>query len=268
MRQEVGMTGQPRYDTYTVSSTVLRRFWLVMGLGTALLLCQVSADDTWGPTGKFLTIACYFVLMGLLVTWVYRSATVTSPQHLTVRGPFRTRRIPWPQVQAIMIEINPGSLGSADAPQLIAVAYDAAGRRIPLPHLNEKSFANRYGSLESEVDGIRAAWLAGRGQGWAPVAHAQARAAEIAKHGIDSWMLGLSLASLSILGVAIVFAVGLIAGVRAPWPLSLIFLPQALLVIPAVVFFVSTFASMISRRRARTRVRRQQPLPETPQPPA
>jgi hypothetical protein len=246
------MTSEARYDTYTVSPTVLRAFWLVMGLGAAAVLIEVLSDDAWSAAAKVWFIAAFVVIVGLLATWAYRSATVTSPEFLTVRGLFRTRRIPWSHVQAIAVEINPGAIAESPAPQRIAVAYDAAGRRIPLPHLNEKTFAKRYGSLESEVDGIRAAWLAGRGEGWAPVAVAQAKAADMARYGINSWMVGLMWASLTLPVVAIVFAVGLIADVSAPWPLSLVFLPEAMLAIPAVVFFVAAVASLISRRRART----------------
>jgi hypothetical protein len=247
------MTGEARYDTYTVSSTVLRAFWLAMGLGTAAVLIEVSSDEAWGAAAKFWFIAAFFVIVGLLVTWAYRSATVTSPEHLTVRGLFRTRRIPWSRVQAIMIEMNPGAIAEGAAPKRIVVAYDETGRRIPLPHLNEKTFVEGYGSLESEVDSIRAAWLAGRGETWAPVAHAQARAAEMVRYGVNSWMVGLMWASLTLPVVAIVFVVGLIVGVSGPWPVSLIFQPGAFLVVPGLVFFVAAVASLISRRRARTR---------------
>jgi len=250
------MTGEARYDTYTVSSTVLRAFWLAIGLGAVAVLVEVVADDTWSAVARFGFVAGFLVIVGLLVAWAYRSATVTSPEHLTVRGLFRTRRIPWSRVQAIMIEMNPGSIAESDAPRRIVVAYDTAGRRIPLPHLNEKTFARRCGNLESEVDGIRAAWVAGRGPGWAPVAQAQAKAAEMARYGINSWMVGLMWASLTLPVVAVVFAVGLIVGASPPWPLSLIFLPEAILVVPGVVFFVAAIASLISRRRARARAPR------------
>ena len=244
---------EARYDTYTVSSGVLRAFWLAMGFGAVAVLIGVLSDDAWSAAAKFWFIAGFVVIVGLLVTWVYRSATLTSPEHLTVRGLFRTRRIPWSRVQAIMIEINPGSFAEADAPKRIVVAYDADGRRISLPHLSEKTLVERYGGLESEVDSIRAAWLAGRGEGWLPLADAQAKAADMARYGINSWMVGLAWASLTLLVVAIVFAVGLVVGVKAAWPLSLIFLPEAILVVPVVVFFVAAVASLISRRRARTR---------------
>jgi hypothetical protein len=231
---------------------VLRAFWLAMGLGAAAVLIEVMSDDAWSAAAQFWFIGGFFAVVGLLVAWAFRSATMTSPEHLTVRGLFRTRRIPWPRVQAIMIEVNPGSFAEGSAPRRIVVAYDAAGRRIPLPHLNEKTFARRYGSLESEVDGIRAAWLAARGEDWVPVAHAQARAADMARYGINSWMVGLMWASLTLPVVAIVFVVGLISGVGSPWPLSLLFRPEALLVVPAAVFFIAAVASLISRRRART----------------
>src|SRR4026207_433910 len=97
--------GEARYDTYTVSSAVLRAFWLAMGFGAVAVLIGVLSDDAWSAATKFWFIAGFFVIVGLLVTWAYRSATVTSPEHLTVRGLFRTRRIPWSRVQAIMIEI-------------------------------------------------------------------------------------------------------------------------------------------------------------------
>jgi hypothetical protein len=247
------MTGEARYDTYTVSTTVLRAFWLAMGLGAVAVAIEVLSDDAGSAAATLGFVAAFLVIVGLLVAWAYRSATVTTPEHLTVRGLFRTRRIPWSRVQAIMIEINPGAIAEGAAPKRIAVAYDATGRRVPLPHLNEKTFARRYGSLESEVDNIRAAWLAGRGEGWTPVAHAQAKAADMARYGVNSWAVGLMWASLTLPVVAIVFVTGLIVGVDAPWPWSLMFLPEALLVVPIVVFFVAAVASLIARRRARTR---------------
>src|SRR5262245_49658683 len=102
-----GMTDEARYDTYTVSSTVLWPFWLTIGLGTPVVLIAVLSDDAWSVAARFWFTAGFFAIVGLLVAWAYRSATVTSPGYLTVRGLFRTRRIPWSRVQAIMIEANP-----------------------------------------------------------------------------------------------------------------------------------------------------------------
>jgi hypothetical protein len=229
---------------------VLRAFWIAMALGTAGLLLQI-VNDGWDGTTKFWVIAAFFGILAVLVVWVYRSATVTTPRYLAIQGLLRTRRILWADVQAISIESNPGSFAQSNAPKQIVAVYDGTGKRRPLPHLNEKTFEKRYGSLESEVDAIRAAWLRHRGDGWTPVAAAQVKAQEIAHYGVNSWTVGLGWGSLSILVALVFFLVGLFGDVTAPWPLSLLFAPEGLLVLPVVTFFVVSIASLVLRRRAR-----------------
>lgn len=245
------MTGEARYDTYTVSSNVLRAVWVVIGLGAAGLLLDVTTEDGWSPAEKAWLLLGLTVIVGLLVVWVHRVATVTTPEHVAVRGLFRTRRIPWSRVQAIAIELNPGRIAESGAPNRIVVVYDDAGRRITLPHLNEKRFERRYGNLESEVDGIRAAWLAGRGEAWAPVAHVQARAAEVARRGLSPWLVGLIWAFMALPIVTVLALVTIVAELALPWPMALLAEPEAILVVPTVVYLVAAVTTLIARRWAR-----------------
>jgi hypothetical protein len=92
------MADDVRYSTYRVSENVLRAFWIAIALGTAGLLLQILNDDGWDGTTKFWIIVAFFGILAVLVAWMYRSATVTSPRYVAIRGLVRTRQIPWADV--------------------------------------------------------------------------------------------------------------------------------------------------------------------------
>lgn len=88
------------------------------------------------------------VLFPLLFVALRRSRTVTHPEHIEIRQPFGTRRIPWREIRAIEIT------GSRATGRYVLVR-EGSGRRRGLPHVNSRALGD---SLDAEVRRLYALW--------------------------------------------------------------------------------------------------------------
>ncbi|NGO13126.1 formate/nitrite transporter family protein [Streptomyces sp. HC44] len=171
------MTAEPCRRVYRFSGDwVGAWFTLVVSFGgtAALIVYGMAADGI--PAAVTIAVGAAFAVgFVLLVLLIHATATISDERHLTIRGMFRRRRTPWPEVQAIEIEANGGS---EEAPRWIAVLYDAAGGRYRLPHLNERSRQD----FARDVEELREVWMLRRGGDWVPVPAALARMTEVKRH--------------------------------------------------------------------------------------
>lgn len=220
------------------------------GLAGGAGVLQVLTDDNLaGPVQLWVSLGL-ILLVGFALVWVRVIATITRREDIAIRGLIRTRRIPWSDVQDIRVEVNPGHLAKDSAPKEIVVVYDQTGRRRTLPHVNEKNLSGHGATLSAETQRLRTTWELRRGADWAPIAQVRAKAAERARYGVSSWMVGLIAAMVAVPVAIVVFLIGLF-GDLTEGPLSFVFEPEFIMVAPLVVYFVVSIASVIRRRRAR-----------------
>lgn len=229
--------------------------WTAMAapLAGAVGLTFEMASDDGVPIAVSIAVGAAFTAMFvLLFLAIHATATISDERHLTIRGVFRSRRTPWPEVQAIETELNP-QRGSDVAPRHLAVLYDAAGGRFTLPHLNDRSRPD----FTRDVEALREVWMLRRGKDWAPVPAAAVRIAE-ARRPSPSHARPITIAALVALLVFwvgfVVEAIALMTGVHAydadhGW-IETVLHPVAWLVGLPVVTFVITLATVTARRRA------------------
>jgi hypothetical protein len=243
------------YEQYGVADSTFRLIMLLSGVGALALLVTVVTDTAMpGPTKVVVLVAGLPAIFAMPV-WARVAETVITPEGVVVRGFRRTRTFAWPDIQDIRIEDNPGGYVDDRGPRHIAVLYDGTGRRVPLPHVNEKNLDRRQLALATEVDAMRTAWQRGRGAGWAPVPLVQRKVAERARYGFTPWAVGAFAAFLAIPVTTVIFVVGLFTHAGdLPSPWSWPFQPAAIMVVPAIVFPAVAVASVLARRRARRTV--------------
>jgi hypothetical protein len=248
------------YQEYRVSEWGFGRLLGAMALAAPILLVVVCADaESQGPEKVVVLVATLAVLVAIAVsTWLSR--TVRGPDGIVVRGLLRTRTFGWPDIQDIRIESSPaGQLGiyehlGVDGPRLNAYLYDGAGRRVTLPNLNEKNVAALGFTLAAEVETMRATWQRQRGPQWASLPRARSKIDYRARYPFASWMVGMTAAMLAVPVAAVLVVVGLFThAAELPAPLSWLFRPEFILVLPAVVVPVATMYSRLARRRATPR---------------
>jgi hypothetical protein len=189
----------------------------------------------------------------MVPVWAYRAATIVDHAGVAVRGLRPTRRFRWPDIQDIRIEHNPVAYTQDAAPRHITVLYDGAGHRVPLPHLNEKNLANLQLTLATEVEAIHSAWQRSRGPQWASAPKVQRKLAERDRYTHTSWMVGAIAGMLTVPVLTVLFVIGLFTHAdELPAPLSWLFQPEAIMVLPIVVIPTVTVASRLARRRRAT----------------
>ncbi|MFE7503772.1 PH domain-containing protein [Promicromonospora sp. NPDC057488] len=136
----------------------------VPAVGAVALVWDIASDDK-APSWVALLVGLFFVLFfGLVIRVIVSTATVADEDHLTVRGVFRSRSVPWREVQAVELEPNPAAAAVKNQPTVQAVMYDATSKRIVLPYLNDRGTAD----VEWAVADLQEAWRARRGQVWEP----------------------------------------------------------------------------------------------------
>ncbi|MFF1490552.1 PH domain-containing protein [Streptomyces sp. NPDC058304] len=102
---------------------------------------------------KLLSSAVALFVVGIAVT-LPRSGTSADRTGLKVKGPLRTRRLAWSEIQDIKAQsIGGSSRGEGLVPTVVTYAYRAGGRRLMLLHLNDM-----YYDIDREVGVLRAAW--------------------------------------------------------------------------------------------------------------
>ena len=235
---------------FRIADTRFGRLVVLMSFGALSILVAVGTDDTLPAPVRIGVRVAGLGSLAALVAWARVAATIADLDGVTVRGLLRSRTFAWPDIQAIQIEQNPGGYADDRGPKKIAVLYDSAGRRVPLPHVNEKNLE----SFAAEVDVMRAAWEHLRGPHWAPIAGVQQKAGKRVRYTFTSVVTGVFAAMLAVPVAAVIFVVGLFAHASAlPSPLSWPFHPISILVLPAAVFPAVAVASMVARQRAAPR---------------
>jgi hypothetical protein len=226
--------------------------WIALGAPLAagvLLVLQTALDDDI-PTvvpiavGAALAALLLFVLRLNTVT-----ATISDAQSLTVRGPFRSHATAWQDVQGIEIEVNPGAEAQG-APGWVVVLYDASGRRLTLPHLNDRETAD----LAGEVAALREVWELRRGDGWAPVPKAADKIARTRRHPTPLVQLAVRGMLGGLVAGSVLFLVALNTGVYDglgdKTVADVVFHPLALMMVLPLGGCIGTFVvGAILRRR-------------------
>ena len=240
----------PHFRTYRVSTTWSRAMCSLSAVGLVLLLAGTAALPVSAPLTALIAVAAV-ALAGLGPAYVVRSATVTGPCCLTIRGLWRARRFAWQDIQGIRIEAGPRVRGSRPAPRAVAVVYDRQGRRRTLPHLNRAALTGRGLSLQTEVAHLRDLWQQFRGEHWAPAVTAGIDGR--ARHVTPSWTFGFLWAIAATIAAATLAIVGVATGAAGSLsaPVSWLFAPGVILVLPVVVFLACTAGSVLARRRRR-----------------
>ncbi|WP_405701405.1 PH domain-containing protein [Streptomyces sp. NBC_00069] len=125
----------------------------VLGLMTLGWLVEAWTEELIPYWAKLLSSAVALFVAGIVVT-VPRSGTSADRTGLKVKGPLRTRRLAWSEIQDIEARpVGGASLGEGLVPTVITYAYRAGGRRLTLLHLNDM-----YYDVDREVGVLRAAW--------------------------------------------------------------------------------------------------------------
>lgn len=214
------MEHPPRYAEYRVSRSL---FWVVAGtaiLGLAAVLIPVA--------GEPVVVVPVVAVMAVFLVRVWSLATVTTPDHLVLRGLLRTRTIPWRDVQELRVESNPGAAFSRRAPGQVAVFYDRSGRSVTLANLNDSNLGGGGAQLFAEVEKIRRIWVQQRGADWVPAAAAQRKVAQQDRYGASPAFVGLRAAFIAIPVTIVLALVGLFTSADdVGSPLSWLFLPPS-----------------------------------------
>jgi len=240
---------------------------MIKKIGVAVLLAllagfiEIISDDYSAPA-TYGFIGFTVVLASVLFLLFTRLATVVDATGLVVKGFFTTRRVPWSRIQEIIVEANPSHYTEERHPKEIAVAYLDTGRRVPLRGIDDKNLAAVNLHLSTTVASLRQRWIASRGAAWRPIGAVQAKAAEMARYKMGSWVVGLK-AFMSAVVMAVVLAVALaILNIEFDLPVfvdgdSALFLPVVLGLVlgtPTIVGILAWITSAVRRRRARRKV--------------
>jgi hypothetical protein len=237
----------PQYQEFRVADETFGWILVLMALGAVALLIKVGTDEAPGVV-KVVAIVPGLAAFAVLPVWAWLSRTVKGPDGIVVRGLFRTKSFAWPDIQDIRSEASPAALFGHDGPRHIVILYDGAGRRVALPHVNEKNLGFTFAT---EVEAMRVVWQQRRGPQWVPVPRAQRTIDQYRRYTFSSSTVGLIAGSLSV-GLAVMLVlIGLFTGAsELPAPLSWPFAPAVIWVLPIVVSVGAIVFSKLARRRA------------------
>lgn len=230
------------------------------GLTLAVLLGAIEfLTEDYDPALAWGLIAFIVALASVLFVRFTRLATVADHTGLVVRGFVTTHRVSWSRVQEIIVEVNASHYTEQRHPREIAVAYLDTGRRLPLRGVDDKNLAAMNLQLPAAVAALRERWIAGRGEHWQPIAAVQAKAADMAQHGVSPAVLGMLVFIATVAVTTILAVVLLLLRVEFDLPVfvdadSGLFLPLLfglLLGVPVLAGTVVGIRSAATRRRAR-----------------
>jgi hypothetical protein len=246
---------------YRQSRTMVKSIGVAVLVAVLLGAVEILTGDFSAPAAAGV-IGSIVVLAAVLMLRFMRLATVVNASGIAVKGFVATRRVPWSRIQAITVELNPSHFTESRHPRQIAVAYRDTGRRLHLRGIDDKNLAASNLQLSTVVESLRQRWIAGRGEGWRPVAAVQAKAAELSRFLVSAAVIGL-LWFMSTIGIMAVLATALVlikgelglpvfvdsgSGLFLPVLLGLLF------GVPIVAGVAGGLHSAAQRRRARTRV--------------
>jgi hypothetical protein len=226
--------------------------WIALGAPMAagvLLVVQTALDDDVPAVVPIAIAAALAALVLFIVRLNAVTATICDAHGVTVRGAFRSHAVVWQDVQGIEIEVNPGS-ETQGAPGWVVVLYDSSGRRLALPHLNDRETAD----LAGEVADLREVWELRRGEGWAPVPEAADKIARMRRHPTPLVQLAVKGMLGGLVAGSVLFLVALNTGVYDglgdKTAADVVFHPLALLIVLPLSGYIGTFAiAAILRRR-------------------
>ncbi len=132
-------------------------------LATIGVLFPVWTDEEIAGWVKWLLTLGLVGFFAWLVTGAARAATVADADGLRVRGLVRVRRLTWPEIQDIRMEVNHGAAMNRNAPQRVSYAYGPRGRQVQLMYVDDTRV-----DLEREIGFLRRVWEERRGDAWAP----------------------------------------------------------------------------------------------------
>lgn len=227
---------------------------LPLALGAAALVYDIASDDTvpgWVP----LLVGLFFVaFFGLAVWLIVGTATIADDKHLTVRGMFKSRAYPWREIQAIELEPNPQAAYGGNQPTVLGVLYDATGKRIGLPYLNDRGTPD----VEREVAELQEAWRQRRGHDWEQSA---VITAEVERHqrpprtpaSLIALLVGGAVFLLGVLVVVLLLISGAYAkiGEEESFVVDTLLTPMpVMLILPAAAYVITLVVVLVRRRQS------------------
>lgn len=235
---------------YRVTTTIIATTVGVLGVGGAVLLLRMGADDA-GPVVLTWVGVGWVVFSALLLALTVRSATVVTDAGVEVRGAFRTRTYPWERIAHVMIE-EIGGPASAVA-IYSGVIYDENLRRVALPYVNHKRLGE---GLEGEVRKLYERWEDLRGPNWEPRTLEVAERIDVRRNRDRVWQHAIVAALAGFVLAIVVTVVVLIVAAGTPFVHTDLFgmMPLLVPVLPVVSFAVVATVGLL-RRRARLRSR-------------
>ncbi|MFI8952396.1 PH domain-containing protein [Streptomyces sp. NPDC053750] len=164
------MAEDPYLRRYGMNGGVAVEF--IVPAATLLTAAALSIVlDVEAPSWLIVVVIVVLVLLAVWVTAALRRAvTIVHEDHVLIRTAFATRRVAWADVQGIRIERVPGA-AQHDLPARVVALYDRDGRRLWLPHLNEREVR----PLDAELGVLRDIWVGQRGESWTPVPRVTAK---------------------------------------------------------------------------------------------
>jgi len=216
--------------------------------GVALVV-DLALDDEVPAAVAIAVGAVFAALLLWVVLSVTGAATIVDATQVTIRGAFGSHATAWPDVQGIEIELNPAAVRRG-LPERIVVLYDSSGRRLVLPHLNDRAVAD----LEGEVEDLRAAWMLRRGEDWAPVGKAADKIARARAYPRPLAHIAVGAMLCAMMAGTVLFCVILVTGlydVISENPVTeTLFHPAAVIgVMPLLVYIGTLVIGGIRRRR-------------------
>lgn len=227
---------------------------LPLMLGAVALVYDIASDDATPGWVAWLVGLFFAAFFGLVIWWIVGTATIADDKHLTVRGVLKSRAIPWREIQAIELEPNPQAAYGGNQPLVLGVLYDADGKRIGLPYLNDRGTPN----VEQEMADLQEAWRQRRGHDWVRSAEISA---EVERHQqpprIPAALIALLVGGgFFLLGVVVVVVL-LISGAYAKiWEEESFVVDTLLgplpmmLILPAAAYVITLVVVLVRRRQS------------------
>lgn len=126
------------HATYRISTNRLA----VVAIAAFFVLAGVfyqQSDQGRVPGDGWVPVVVAAVPLAVIVIWVWRMGTVVRPDYLGTRGLLRTRKMAWRDIQDIRIELNETHIVKESAPAECVRVYLGTGKKVTLPHLNQKN---------------------------------------------------------------------------------------------------------------------------------
>lgn len=233
--------GETNYDA--APATVVLGFVASVVCVLSIVVLRADAPHNAGRITAGFGALVLLPLAGV-IAWALRSSTRLDADGIVVRGLLRTRRIAWPSVQDIRVELA----GSAIRPQLLVAIYEASGLRTVLPHVNERNLARVGAELTVEMQAMTETWIDRRGADWTRVPQIDAVLA--ARYGYsEPGEVGYIAARLALTAVIVGFCVAFFAGAfdgGASLPVEFLFV--LFFGLPVLAFVVGYVVQRVRRR--------------------